>query len=67
MSTPNAEGLELDIASAELTSGLVTVMFGATGTLFNVIAKSRNDWKVRRTSDLPSCDCHLTPASPLQH
>jgi hypothetical protein len=45
-----------------LTAGLVTIMFGATGTIFNIIQRGRNDWKV----SFPDC-CELTPASPLRH
>jgi len=26
--------------------GLLTVMFGATGTLFSVVKRAQNDWKV---------------------
>ncbi|BEI83792.1 hypothetical protein CcaverHIS002_0403960 [Cutaneotrichosporon cavernicola] len=33
---------------AILPFGLVTVMFGATGTIFNIIQRGRNDWKPPR-------------------
>jgi hypothetical protein len=64
----NTEEIQADL------KGLLTVMFGATGTLFSIVKRAQNDWKVslgnsyRLDSSLPRTvrvDQGLTSSSHL--